>query len=119
MISSHGFSSHSVLFPLLDYSQLASNNEDSTYSKEEAVRHCCNFLTQNSSKLPHSSQNLVKPPVTCSIIPVIEPTHPSRMKHETCLNNTFLNNQTLELIYVKGKIKVQHFNHHQEFDLII
>lgn len=43
MISSHGFSSHPVLSPLLDYGQLASNNEDSTYRKEEAVRHCCNF----------------------------------------------------------------------------
>lgn len=66
----------------------------------------CYFLTQNASKMPHSSQNLVKPPVTFGIIPVIEPTHPPRMKHETRLNNTLLNNQTLELIYVKGEIKV-------------
>lgn len=110
MISSHGFSPHFVLFPLLDYSQLASNNEDSTYRKEEAVRHCCNFpvLFPNPEckQDAYSSQDLVKPPVTYSIIPVIEPTHPSRVKHETCLNNTLLNNQTLELIYVKDEIKV-------------
>lgn len=61
----------------------------------------CYFLTQNAKKLPHISQNLVEPPVTCSIIPVIEPTHHSRVKH-----NHLLNNQNLGLIYAKGEIKV-------------
>lgn len=108
MISSHGFSSHSVLFPLLDYSQLASNNEDSTCSKEEAERHCCNFsvLFPNPECKQDASQNLVKPPVTCSIIPVIEATQPSRVKHEKVFNNTLLNKQILELIYAKGEIGV-------------
>lgn len=58
------------------------------------------FIPENGNELPHVSQKLVKPPVTYSIIPVIEPIHHSGW------NNLILNNQKLGFIYAEGEIKV-------------